>query len=81
MVAGTRIPVYMMADLKAQAVNDDVLLADYPSPTQALLTQALLYAQLRPRAGRSKQPDASWRRSAGALGNGGERHGWRTRGP
>ena len=64
MIAGTRIPVYMLADLKAQAVNDDVLLADYPSLTQALLTQALLYAQLHPRAGRPKQPDASWRKEA-----------------
>ena len=61
-IAGTRIPVYMLADLKAQAVNDDVLLADYPSLTQALLTQALLYAQLHPRAGRPKQQDASWRK-------------------
>jgi uncharacterized protein (DUF433 family) len=61
-IAGTRIPVYMLADLKAQAVSDDVLLADYPSLTQTLLTQALLYAQLHPRAGRPKQPDASWRK-------------------
>ena len=46
------------------AVNDDVLLADYPSLTQVLLTQGLRYAQLHPRAGRPKQPDASWRKDA-----------------
>ena len=67
MIAGTRIPVYMLADLKAQAVNDDVLLADYPSLTQALLTQVLLYAQLHPRVGRPKQPDASWRKDASVF--------------
>ena len=61
-IAGTRIPVYMLADLKTQGVSDEVLLADHSSVTQTLLTQALLYTQLHPRAGRPKRPDAPWRK-------------------
>ena len=63
-VSGTRIPVYMLAELRAQGVDDDVLLSDYPSLTPERLSQALLYAQLHPRAGRPRQSAAPWRGSA-----------------
>ena len=51
-VRGTRVPVYRLAELKAQGVSDDVLLADHPSLTREHLAAALLYARLHPRRGR-----------------------------
>lgn len=60
-VRGTRIPVYMLAELHAQGVTDEVLLSEYESLTPDLLQQALLYAELHPRAGRPKQSAAPWR--------------------
>jgi uncharacterized protein (DUF433 family) len=63
-VVGTRIPVSMLADLKAQGVEDAVLLADHPQLTPDLLAQALLYARLHPRVGRPKHGEAPWRATA-----------------
>jgi len=59
-VRDTRVPVYRLAELRAQGVEDEVLLADHPSLTPELLRQALLYAELHPRAGRPKRPAAPW---------------------
>ena len=59
-VRGTRVPVYRLAELKALAVGDDVLLADHPSLTPDLLRDALRYAELHPRVGRPKLSSAPW---------------------
>ncbi len=66
-VSGTRIPVYMLADLRAQGVEDDVLLADYPSLTPELLTLALLYTRLHRPVGRPKPLAAPWRMNGPLL--------------
>jgi len=63
-VSGTRIPVYMLADMRSQGVSDDVLLDEYPALTPDVLREALLYAELHPRAGRPKHVDAPWRSEA-----------------
>ena len=58
-VRGTRVPVYLLAELKEQGASDEELLEDYPSLTAESLRAALLYAQTQPRRGR--KPDTpSW---------------------
>ncbi len=58
-VRGTRIPVYMLADLSGQGAPAEELLEDYPSLTPESLEAALTFARLYPRRGRP--PRAPWR--------------------
>lgn len=58
-VRGTRVPVYVLADLAAQGAPREELLEDYPSVTPEALDAALLYARLHPRRGRPRA--APWR--------------------
>jgi uncharacterized protein (DUF433 family) len=50
-VRGTRVPVYVLADLAAQGAPREELLEDYPAVTPEALDAALLYARLHPRRG------------------------------
>lgn len=59
-VRGTRVPVYRLADLRAQGVSNAALLEDHPSLTSESLAAALLYTDLHPRVGRPAPP-APWR--------------------
>lgn len=54
-VRGTRIPVYLLQDLKRQGATDEELLADYPSLDERSLASALLYADTHPRRGRPRK--------------------------
>lgn len=56
---GTRVPVYVIADLVAQGVEPGELLEDYPSLSAEMIQAALAYAQTNPRRGRP--PKAPWR--------------------
>lgn len=58
-VRGTRVPVYVLADLTAQGASREELLEDYPAVAPDALEGALLYAQLHPRRGPRKP--APWR--------------------
>lgn len=58
-VAGTRIPVHMLADLAAQGASREELLEDYPALTPEALDAALLYARMYPRRGRPRR--APWK--------------------
>ena len=53
-VRGTRIPVYMLADLAKAGEPRDRILEDYPALDAELLEDALLYASLNPRRGRPR---------------------------
>ena len=57
-VAGTRVPVHMLAELGAQGATREELLQDYPSLTPESLEAALLYARMYPRRGRPRR--APW---------------------
>lgn len=59
-IRGTRVPVYLLADLKAQNVSDEEILEDYPSIDLDALRAAVVYAQIRPRRGRPRA-SAPWR--------------------
>jgi uncharacterized protein (DUF433 family) len=50
-VRGTRVPVYVLADLAVQGADREELLQDYPAVTPLALDAALLYARLNPRRG------------------------------
>lgn len=50
-VRGTRVPVYVLADLASQGASHEELLQDYPAVTPLALDAALLYARLHPRRG------------------------------
>jgi uncharacterized protein (DUF433 family) len=56
-VQGTRIPVYMVADL--EKAGETRILEDYPALDAELLKDALLCASLNPRRGRPRT--APWR--------------------
>jgi uncharacterized protein (DUF433 family) len=56
---GTRVPVYVIADLVAQGADTSELLEDYPSLDAALIQAALAYAETNPRRGRPAK--APWR--------------------
>jgi uncharacterized protein (DUF433 family) len=58
-VRGTRIPVYMLADLEKAGEPRDRILEDYPALDAELLEDSLLYASLNPRRGRPLT--APWR--------------------
>jgi uncharacterized protein (DUF433 family) len=53
-VRGTRIPVYLLADLTKQGASPNELLEDFPSLTDEGLRAALVYARTTPRRGRPK---------------------------
>lgn len=59
-VLGTRIPVYMLADISANGATLDDLLEDYPSLDRERLVAALDYAAAYPPRGRPKK--AAWRK-------------------
>lgn len=50
-VRGTRVPVYVLADLTRQGASRQELLEDYPAVASEALEAALLFAQLHPRRG------------------------------
>jgi len=54
-VRGTRISVYMLADLARQGAPTEELLEDYPSLTAESLEAALLYARMYPKRGRPRR--------------------------
>jgi uncharacterized protein (DUF433 family) len=58
-VRGTRIPVYVLAELAAQGAGPEELLEDYPSLTAESLEAALLFARMYPRRGRP--PRGPWK--------------------
>jgi uncharacterized protein (DUF433 family) len=53
-VRGTRIPVYVLAELTAQGAGTRELLEDYPALTAESLEAALLFADMYPRRGRPR---------------------------
>lgn len=58
-IRGTRIPVYLVADLVEQGAKLRELLEDYPALTASMLRSALAYAQTHPRRGRPRK--APWK--------------------
>jgi uncharacterized protein (DUF433 family) len=56
---GTRVPVYVIADLIAQGAESSELLEDFPSLNSEMIQAALAYAQTNPRRGRPVK--APWR--------------------
>ena len=58
-VQGTRIPVFMLAELAEQGATREELLEDYPALTPESLEAALLHARLDPRRGRPRR--APWK--------------------
>lgn len=58
-VRGTRISVYVLADLAAQGAPVDELLEDYPALTREGLEAAFAYARMYPRRGRPRR--APWK--------------------
>lgn len=63
-VRGTRVPVYVLADLASQGADREELLQDYPALTPPALDAALLYARLHPRRGPRRT--APWRPESSA---------------
>lgn len=58
-IRGTRIPVYLIADLMNQGAEAREILEDYPTLTANTIRSALAYAQTHPRRGRPRK--APWR--------------------
>jgi uncharacterized protein (DUF433 family) len=61
---GTRVPVYLIADLAAQGADIRELLEDYPSLDAEMIQTAVAYAETNPRRGRPSK--APWRDRPGA---------------
>lgn len=59
-IRGTRVPVYLIADLVRQGAGLKELLEDYPSLSASHVRSALAYAQTHPKRGRPKK--APWRK-------------------
>lgn len=59
-IRGTRIPVYLIADLIEQGADRHEILEDYPTLTNEQVQAAITYAQTRPRRGRPQK--APWRK-------------------
>jgi len=57
-IRGTRVPVYLIADLMSQGADAREILEDYPSLTANTVRSALAYAQTHPRRGRPRK--APW---------------------
>src|SRR5438876_7663801 len=54
---GTRIPVYLIADMVERGVSQEEILKGYPSLTRDVIERATVYAATRPKPGRpSAQP-------------------------
>lgn len=53
-VRGTRVPVYLLADLVKQGASPEELSEDYPSINREQLKAALAYAEAHPRRGRPR---------------------------
>lgn len=58
-IRGTRIPVYLIADLMSRGADAREILEDYPSLNASTIRSALAYAQTHPRRGRPRK--APWR--------------------
>ena len=64
-IRGTRVPVYMIADLVKQGAGFPEILEDYPSLDAQMIQAALAYAQTKPKRGRpSKVPWADLKRAS-----------------
>jgi uncharacterized protein (DUF433 family) len=57
-IRGTRVPVYLIADLMSQGADAREILEDYPSLTANTVRSALACAQTHPRRGRPRK--APW---------------------
>jgi uncharacterized protein (DUF433 family) len=57
-IRGTRVPVYMIADLVKQGAGLREILEDYPSLDAQMIQAALAYAQTNPKRGRPSK--AAW---------------------
>jgi uncharacterized protein (DUF433 family) len=53
-IRGTRVPVYLIADLVREGAGLKEILEDYPSLSASKVRSALAYAQTRPRRGRPR---------------------------
>jgi len=54
---GTRVPVYLIAEMVERGVSPEEILDGYPSLTRAMIDHARVYAATRPKPGRpSTQP-------------------------
>jgi uncharacterized protein (DUF433 family) len=60
-VAGTRIPVYLVADLLKQGADVKEILEDYPALNATKIRAALAYALTHPRRGRPRT--APWKKA------------------
>lgn len=58
-VKGTRIPVYLIGDLREQGAPEAEILEDYPSLTKEILEAVDAYLETHPRRGRPRK--APWR--------------------
>lgn len=57
-IEGTRVPVFLIADLVEQGADYREILEDYPSLSEEHITAAITYAQTHPRRGRPQK--APW---------------------
>lgn len=58
-VRGTRVPVYVIADLIQQGADAKEILEDYPVLTASKVRAALAYAQTHPRRGRPRKEESA----------------------
>jgi uncharacterized protein (DUF433 family) len=64
-IRGTRVPVYLIADLVRQGAEVREILEDYPSLDAQMIEAALAYAQTSPKRGRpSKAPWTNLKRAS-----------------
>jgi uncharacterized protein (DUF433 family) len=64
-IRGTRVPVYLIADLVRQGAELREILEDYPSLDAQMIQAALAYAQTNPKRGRpSKAPWTNLKRAS-----------------
>ncbi len=64
-IRGTRVPVYMIADLVKQGADFPEILEDYPSLDAQMIQAALAYVQTNPKRGRpSKAPWTNLKRAS-----------------
>ena len=61
-IRGTRIPVYLIADLLEQGADAKEILEDYPSLTASKLRAAIAYVNTHPRRGRPRK--SPWKSEA-----------------
>jgi uncharacterized protein (DUF433 family) len=63
-IRGTRVPVYMIADLSKQGAGVSEILQDYPSLDRSRVEAAVAYAQMNPKRGRPSRLGRVHRRPA-----------------